>query len=212
MSSRGSNEWPVPPCVPPCVPPPPTPEPPLVHDLDSFKTALGRLRAANDSLMLTTTRGLKLVIRNDPEADPMGFDLAIATDEDETILRATENELDAYDDGNGCVVMEEIVLDSDDAWVKAMDSVNRMATWSACPCGSYFIKDHAHLCYYCDLTKRPDEHAEVFCPICHDAGYPRWMITVPCCSQLMHRRCRDACRAAGHGLPTCPLCRADWSP
>jgi hypothetical protein len=169
------------------------------------------LKEANDSLCITTPRGLKFVVRNDPDAEPAGFDLMLVTEDDQTIHRAALNELDAYDDGNGCTILDEVELDGDDAWVKAMDMLNRVYTWSTCPCGNYFIKDTSHMCYYCDLTKTPDDHAEIFCPICHDVGYQRWMITVPCCKQVMHTRCRDACRAAS-STHTCPLCRADWFP
>jgi hypothetical protein len=190
--------------------------PPTIRDPTAFRACLRRLRANNDSLMFTTPSRLKIAIRNDPmtsNGTMLGFDVSIVTDDDDSdsaVHRAAKNEIDVYEDDTGCIVIDDYEFeDTDDVELqKAMDMVNDVAQWSICPCGYYFIKDgDPHMCYHCELTRTADDLAGVFCPICHDAGFPRWMVQLPCCKQRLHRSCRDACAAMSS---TCPLCRGDW--
>jgi len=192
---------------------------PVIRDPSAFRACLRRLRDANETVIFTNPHRLKILIRNDPTATEAGhfaFDVSFVSEDDPAVQRAAKNEIDMYEDGSGCAVADEynFAEDDDDALAKAMDLINSLHSWSMCPCGSYFIKDgDPHMCLYCELTRSAEDLAGIFCPICHDAGFPRWMHRASCCGQLLHRACRDACvsAAAGGGhQPRCPLCRAEW--
>lgn len=187
------------------------PRPPLIRDVTAFLACLKRLKRHNDTVVFTNPHRLRILLRNDPtiDDDHLGFDVSLLTDDNEGVFRAVRNEVDVYED-EGCVVLDEFCFketDTEDI-SKAVDFVNALNDWAMCPCGHYLIKDgNPHMCYHCELTRSADDLIGVFCPICHEEGFPRWMQQVPCCKQRLHRACRDACAAVAL---RCPLCRADW--
>ena len=188
---------------------------PLIRDVTAFQACLHRLHAHNDAVQITNAHRIKILIRNNPETEAdenhFAFDVSLVTEADEALQRATKNEVDVYDDENGCAVLDEFCFEHTDkqSLAKAMTFINEVADWAVCPCGKYLIKDgNPHMCYYCEMTRSADDLASVFCPICHEEGFPRWMTQVPCCKQRLHQACRDACASVSH---RCPLCRADWA-
>ena len=184
----------------------------MVHDPGALLACLRRLRDANDALVVANDGGIRICIRNDPDladAETLAFDVCIVVEDDAVIARATANELDMYDDESGCVIVEDFCFKETNAakLAHAAKLLNAMFLWRVCLCGDRLVKDaHPLMCYACEMTtSAADRVTDATCPICYDAGFPRWMTTTPCCGQKMHRMCRDAC---AKNDSRCPLCRA----
>jgi hypothetical protein len=201
-------------------PAPPAP-PQFIRKPGSLLATLRRMRTCNDNVAYRTTGGLRVMIRNDPDSDSeedLSFDVSIVT-EDETpaIVKSIKNEIDIMEDDAGCIVIEEYSFSDTDAdsLQSAVDFLNAVDLWTVCPCGEYLIKDKIHnpaleMCYYCELTNNGDLE-DVFCPICHENGASRWMVTTSCCNQKMHKKCKETCIATDVLRdPRCPMCRTSW--
>ncbi len=192
---------------------------PIFH-AGSLLTALKRLCAANDNMTYRTSGGLRVMIRHEPdEEEEISFDVSIVIEEEHpSIEKALKNEIDIVEDESGCIVIEDYAFESTDteALKGAMDFLNAVDLWTVCPCGEYLIKDKnvthdASMCYYCEMT-HDGQHEDIFCPICHESGNQRWMITTPCCTQKMHKKCKEACITSDglRDIPSrCPMCRAE---
>ena len=194
------------------------PEKRLIHDPAALLRTVLRLREANDNVTFRTEGGLRVMLRNEPDMGSstslVAFDVSVVTeDEDASIVTAINNEIDIMEDDSGCVVIEEysFLVSDAEGLQAAVTFLNDVNLWTVCACGDYLIKDHpATLCYYCDMTHAGGA-ADVFCPICHEQGYPRWMVTTACCAQQMHKKCKAACQAASSASSgTCPMCRKAW--
>lgn len=196
----------------------------LVNNPSALLALLTRLKTANDNVAFRTTGGLRVMVRNDPEADAddFMFDVSVVVeDELPCIVKAIKNEIDIMEDDAGVIVVEEYTFGrSDGESLKgAMDFLNVVNMWTVCPCGEYLVKDKYHdpesnMCYYCELTRGTAAEGQVYCPICMTDGYERWMVATECCKQKMHKRCRENCITTSHlrnsDSPKCPLCRAGW--
>lgn len=193
----------------------------FITNEDALLKTLVRLRAANDNVTYRTSGGLRVMIRNDPD-DPLSEDIAfdvsiIIEDEPPAVEKSLRNEIDISEDESGCIVVDEYSFAKSDteALKTAMDFLNQVDHWTPCPCGCYLIKDAATMCYYCEMTAEPPGNADddIFCPICHESGHPRWMIHTTCCKQKMHRKCKETCIASAALRlqdAQCPMCRASW--
>lgn len=193
---------------------------PLITSKDAFLKTLIRLREANDNVAFRTSGGLRIMIRNDPSddntKDSLDFDVSVVAEEEvPAIAKALRNEVDIIEDECGVIVIEEYsFLESDtENLERALEFLNIVDSWCICPCGEYLIKDTCTMCYYCDLTRNPDDTTGIFCPICHEEGCSRWMIETECCKQKMHRKCKDTCIATAESRlqeARCPMCRTEW--
>lgn len=186
----------------------------LVQSTAALLACLRRIHTAEDALCYTTEHDLRICIRHDPEyadsrTNTLGFQVCLVGDEDELIERVAGNEIDLYDDGDGCFVIKDYCFDETDerSLAQAMALLNGIQSWRVCPCGDRLVKDgHPLMCYVCEMTMgAEDRTTETTCPICHECGYDRWMATMACCKQSMHRVCRNTCLKND---PRCPLCRA----
>ena len=196
----------------------------LVTDAQALLRVLKRVRASHDSLAFRSTGGLRLAIRDTAEDELrekwLTFDVCIvvADDEKPSISAAVKNELDVLEDEElaGFAIIEQYEFRDDDAESlnAVMEFLNTAALWTVCQCGEYLIKDRHAMCYYCELTARQGDDAEnVFCPICHETGYPRWMVTTSCCKQKLHKKCKEACIVSDDLRDVesrCPMCRETW--
>lgn len=202
-----------------------TPVPPLekkkfISDSAALLKTLKRLGAANDNVTYRTFGGLRIMLRNEPDDDDpnnIAFDVSVVIeDEPPSIEKAFRNEIDIMEDESGCIVIEEYSFAPDDAdsLQQVMDFLNQVDLWIICPCGEYLIKDAPEtMCYYCEMTCLGEKEEDIFCPICHEIGHPRWMTTVSCCSQKMHKKCKDTCISSSElrlQEARCPMCRAPW--
>lgn len=206
--------------------------PKLITDPGALLRVLKRLHATDDGyagFRFRTAGGLRVAIRNDSDSDDLrdetwlAFDVNIAVEEDEppSVLKAIKNEIHVIaDDTAGLYVIDEFEFDPADqeSLTSAMDFINDVNMWTVCPCGDYFIKDRGDMCYFCDMSMRADENGEqIFCPICHDVGHVRWMVTTNCCKQKLHKKCKEACIVSedlrnrdGARCSRCPMCREPW--
>lgn len=205
--------------------PGPGSKPRFITDPMALLKLVKRLRDANDNLAYRTSGGLRIMIRNDPDdAGPgeVAFDVSVVIDDESPeIVKAIQNEIDIMEDDSGCIVIEDYAFSETDgeSLKSAVKFLNSVDTWTVCPCGEYLIKDafenaEATMCYYCECTREAHETLEHFCPICHDIGCARWMITVPCCNQKMHRKCQQACIVSAsirHVENKCPMCCQAWN-
>jgi hypothetical protein len=185
---------------------------------DSVLRVLRRLRDANDTVAFRSSGNLRVMLRNDPDCpdNELGFDVSVVTTgEPDAVERALSNEIDVMpeDDGIGNIVVEEYSFDparDPETLTEIVDFLDALDAWRVCPCGDYIIKDAEQQCYYCDLMTDPETTSDDICPICHeDVNNPRWIFRTPCCRQVMHRACRDAC-ARPPLEPRCPMCRVQW--
>jgi hypothetical protein len=194
----------------------------FINDPEALLKTLKRLRKANDNVTYRTSGGLRIMLRNEPDDDDgpgnISFDVSVVIeDELPSVEKAFRNEIDIMDDESGCIVIEEYSFAPDDvdSLQEAVNFLNQVDLWTICPCGEYLIKDAPEgMCYYCEMMTCPNkEDPDVFCPICHESGHPRWMITTTCCKQKMHRKCKETCVSSSEMRlqdAQCPMCRAPW--
>ena len=190
----------------------------FVSDPEALLRTLQRLVNANDNVTYRTSGGLRVMIRNDPndDQDDISFDVSVVIeDEPPAVEKALKNEIDIMEDDSGCIVIEEYSFMREDAETlkNVVDFLNAVDAWCVCPCGEFLVKDGCTMCYYCEMTAEKTDTDDVFCPICHESGHPRWMVNTACCKQLMHRKCKDTCVSSAAlrlQAAQCPMCRASW--
>lgn len=165
------------------------------------------------------TREFRLMLRNDPFEESSGslaFELCIVGGEEEEdgcpVARVLENEYDGFADDDTFVVYAESLEVEDarrnphEALQEACERLNAVHNYSVCRCRSYFIKDGAKMCLFCQLTSESPNPPEHMCAICHESSIERHMVKQPCCGQQLHRACL-ATWAATSKDTRCPLCR-----
>ena len=198
----------------------------LIVDPASFLAVLKRLRAKDDSFAFRASGGLRIVIRNDKDDDEddanpdwFTFEVGVVVNDEERpcVIKSIKNEVDIMEDVDvgGIAVLETFEFDQadDESLMESIEFLNAVDHWTVCPCGDYLIKDRGETCYYCQMTHRQDDTEENFCPICHEVGRNRWMITTGCCKQKMHKKCKEACIVSNdlRNLESrCPMCREPW--
>jgi hypothetical protein len=192
----------------------------FINDPGALLKTLKRLGHANDNVTYRTSGGLRIMIRNDPDDTDertITFDVSVVIDDEPpSVEKAFRNEIDIMDDESGCIIIEEyaFAVDDTESLHNVVTFLNALNLWMICPCGDYLIKDTPEvMCYYCEMTKCLDEKEDVFCPICHESGHPRWMTTTTCCGQFMHKKCKETCISSAELRlqdVQCPMCRAPW--
>lgn len=194
----------------------------LIVDPASFLAMLRRVRDNDDAFTFRSSGGLRIVIRNSGDLDDddmtedwLAFELGVVVNDDERagVLKAMKNEFG--DDLDGVIVFKEFEFDvaDDENLMDAMKYLNRMDGWTVCPCSEHVIKDLEPACYYCQMTHRQGETENIFCPICHEEGRSRWMVTTACCNQKLHKKCKESCIISANlrNLESkCPMCREPW--
>lgn len=193
----------------------------VVKDAKCLLACVTRMHLSNEALMFwNASHEFRLMLRNDPdEPGVLCFELCVVPgDEDDDpsttpdVTRVLEMEYDGYYD-DGAFIVDSFSVPLDEAVRRpellddARRAINRVFNFGVCPCGSYFIKDAAKMCLFCQLTSGADD-AEHFCAICHDSGIERHMVKQACCSQLLHRACLARWEHKARSS-RCPLCRAD---
>lgn len=179
--------------------------PPFITSRDAFISALQRICSSKDAIAFRSPAGLRIMLRYDltseliqesEEKNILSFDLSILLEgETDYIKRIIQNEVDLMMESGeveNCVVEEFDLCPTNEKDVEeVINLVNRVYTWSICPCGEYLIKDGSHMCVYCQMTQPPEDSIDTFfCPICHDETRVRWSVHLPCCKQRIHRSCK----------------------
>ena len=187
----------------------------LVKDDKCFLACLLRMHSTNEAVTFwNASREFRLMLRNDPvDADTIAFQVCLVEDDEDCkgLARVLELEHDGYFE-ESTFVLESYSFDRDEV-IKSPEvlqpsrtRLNEIHAFRLCPCGSYFIKDGAKMCLFCQLIGDSVQAPEHFCAICHDSSVAQHMVTQACCGQMLHRACL-ACWEASSGQRSCPLCR-----
>lgn len=172
----------------------------------SFVEAIQRLCKGKDAIAFRNPSGLRIMLRYDLTSElisdseenknVLSFDLSILLEgESDYIKKLIQNEVDMMMDSGeveNCVIDEFDLNPTNESDVQeVIDLINKVYTWSICPCGEYLIKDNDTMCLYCQMIQPPDDELEnFFCPICHEETRVRWSVQLPCCKQKIHRSCK----------------------
>lgn len=190
----------------------------LVHTDSALFASVLRMHLANDAVLFwNRTREFKIMVRNDPvDSETLSFQVCLVAsgdtddDDDGPLRKVLECECDGYYDEDGMFVAEDcqVALSEaarhPDALREARTKINAVWNYAVCPCGAYFVKDGAARCLYCQLTD--DGSQEHTCAICLESSIEKYMMRVPCCQQLLHKKCLERWQA--RQTERCPLCRA----
>ena len=192
-----------------------------VSDVKCMLACLLRMHMSNEAVVFWNhSREFKVMIRNDPvDSETVAFDVCIVygDEDDETaasqqVPKVLEMEYDGYFDDEGTFVVEDFSYKMDqvvrhpDMLDDARKKINEIHAFRICRCGSYFIKDGAALCLYCQLTDEKYDSSRHFCAICHEHSIERHMLRQPCCNQMLHRSCLSTWVITSKDT-RCPLCR-----